>query len=296
MTLRSQVPPDETPEAWASILEDPAFWANYLPDSHPAIGSISDFENAHEAALQRFGISEERRQGMEAALFGTQIWSGLDTASASPELQAEVDALLGDLAMGPEGESLRQEILQKRVAEDLSPAPLSIALPFEGGWTWTITFARPGIYHALVHADLPARLALGHDDPHFHLPILRRQEAEQLAAALASGSGVLSRYGRLLLSTTVWSARDEDPRVFEAFLAGALRNSGVFDEQSTSALVAAWMPMTLLWRPSRELGFINDGRYSHRNPENGDWSAEDFGVFGAFLSAALAPLDSPSLS
>jgi hypothetical protein len=268
------------------VLTDPAFWDQYLPDALLGIGSAGDYQSSHAERLRLFGIrSERRRRAMENFLYGPELWRALDPDTAPPELVIDVERMLDGIWAGPTKEGLRREILQKRMAERTAGPPRRIPLRFGGGWTWTITFERPGIYHHLRKAGRAKPLALGFDDPHFHLPILRRAEAERLTACLARRSPVLARFGGLLLAPTVWLTRDDDPQQFGQYLRSTLRATRVLQDETVETLANAWTVSDVRWRKHRRFGFVNDGEYSHRNPDNHGWSDDDFATFTRFLKA-----------
>ena len=224
---------------------------------------------------------------MENLLFGSERWRTLDPGAAPAELVIDVERMLASIAAGPTKDALRREILQKRMSETDAGAPRRLALPFAGGWTWVITFERPGIYHAPRRAGRTRRpLSLGFDDPHFPLPILRRQEAQRLAAALARRDPTLARFGALLLAPAVWLTLDDDLKDMRGFLREAFARAAILDEAATDTAIQSWGRCEVRWRQDRRLGSVNDGSYSHRNPENSAWAPADFAAFARFLAQA----------
>ncbi len=128
---------------------------------------------------------------------------------------------------------------------------------FPGGWKWRATISA-GVHHVLIGPDRK-EYAVGRDDPHPVLPILRWQELAQMDRANGDPALVLM----LALATqaqTKPEAAAATARYVEALNAtcklgrAAPKIAGLLVEQSTT------------WMADKRLGWVSTSANSARNP------------------------------
>lgn len=167
-------------------------------------------------------------------------WLGVDTDQASEWHAAHIDPGLA----AHEGLELRQPV---------GAAGRTLALRMTAGTAFQDQLR-------LGHAD--ASLLLGYHGGHFSLPALRVAEAAAVAAA--TQDSVLN-----LLWLTFVHARPDEVPVLHALVtraAAALPGLRVPQQRVADALVERQTSPTPRWWEDPVLGWINDGRYSQRNP------------------------------
>jgi hypothetical protein len=260
------------------MLSKPAFWRIYY-------GARLDLEDGDaREAVQRRDAVLDRIFGPADAELGQRLFPCI----APPEVfddadVAEATRVAGDLSRLDEG--LRGQILRQVAIRRRAPPNVVLRLPFPEDYVWQLEFdLQGGIHHSLAHPGFTEPLSLGSDDAHASLPILRWGEYERVRVHLRPEQ-------RLLLAVTCWLAEGEDRDQVAAMLRGDLLEAavvkpGVVDEIVERLLLVA---SELRWRHDPELGWVNDGEHSLRNPDDGEWHDVDgFRRFAAFSKAAGA--------
>ncbi len=188
---------------------------------------------------------------------------------------------------------------QDRAMEEAMAAGAVLRMPFPSGHTWSIQFSSsPGIYHELDEPDGMGQISLGYDDPHFHLPILCWAEAWRIAEHFgrhpAAGDPAPFPAGfvlPLLAPVTSASSPDEAEEARRR-LADAWIGTGMIAPEKAAELADQLVRCGIVWRPDPVYGWINNGRYSHRNPANGFWPPAAFATFRRFLDCL--DIDAPA--
>jgi hypothetical protein len=130
-----------------------------------------------------------------------------------------------------------------------------------------------GYEYYLAHQDWPRETYLGHDNEHWALPLLRWEEVVQLDRCLAetATTKIHRRVGLLFYFPTVWLAHHEQNAAIATAISSAWCRLGIGNPLYRTRF-AEWMMKTqqldnVLWWIDSELGWVNDGRYSFRNPK-----------------------------
>jgi hypothetical protein len=259
------------------MLSKPAFWRIYYENRLDLEdGDVREATQRWDAMLDRiFGPRDaELRQRLFPRIAPPETFDEADVAEAT--------RVAGDLSQLDDG--LRAQLLRQVAIRRRAPPNVVLRLPFPEDYVWQIELdLQAGIYHSLAHPGCTEPLTLGSDDAHFCLPILRWGEYERIRLHLRPEQ-------RLLLAATCWLAEGEDGDQVAAMLRGdwleaAVVKPSVVDELVERLLVAS----ELRWRRDPELGWVNDGRHSLRNPDDGEWRDVDgFRRFAEFARAAGA--------
>jgi hypothetical protein len=152
--------------------------------------------------------------------------------------------------------------------------PIHIELPFLEGFALGIDFVGEPDYedrYVLRDPELPEPVLLGYHSGHFALPAFRWQEVVCFPAALraAGMNDSDAEAGLLLFFPGVYLSKEEDPAVVQEAVAHSWRRFGVAQESGIGEMVQQCVEnqsISVNWRRHRELGWINDGHYSLRNP------------------------------
>jgi hypothetical protein len=249
----------------AALLNRPGFWSTYY-----GWRVVVDDDPHDEAFLNRvFGDDPDLDH---RALFG-QHWTDVVNEDMDEEEQARAIAAMDRGAV--------------------------LNLPFASGYTWSIQFHGSDDYsigHLLTGPGGERRIALGHDDTHFQLPILRWVEAWRIAAHIGRHvvTGTFApfpvEFTLPLLAAVTWATTRDEAAQARATLVQAWTATGMLNRSRaitlTDRLVLCVPDLT--WRSDPVQGWINDGIYSRRNPANRHWSPADFTAFRQFLGT-LAP-------
>jgi hypothetical protein len=241
-----------------------------LPDDLP----LREYSVRRREILDRiFGPDDAvLRQRLQPRLTPPDVFDDDDRAAARKLLSDPTDPL--DHGVG-------LQVLQSVAARRRMPPSVVIGLGLPGGYTWRVEFdPAPAIHHSLSHPTFSEPLVLGYRDPHFKLPILRWSEVEALVRHLAPRE-------RVLLLSTAWRASDEDPAPVLELITRVLREADVLGAGGVAELAQRLNePIDVRWRRDENLGWVNDGRHSIRNPENEDLEPAGFAKVRSFLHAA----------
>lgn len=113
--------------------------------------------------------------------------------------------------------------------------------------------------------DGQSRLRLGYHSGHFSHPSFRSAEAVQLHSLARDEAD--HAWHVLLAWISIWDADDPafeaKTRELVSYIPGNVNTAAVAD-----ALIEKCSYGGLLWREHEDLGWINDGRYSQRNPDS----------------------------
>lgn len=155
--------------------------------------------------------------------------------------------------------------------------PPRILLPLFDGFAVRVDFVDGGegdgheVRYALDRETWQEPELLGYDSGHHALPAFRWVEIDALSRALreTGHTEVESATALLVLYPSVWLTRADDPaqvakRLSEAW--SALEFLRIRDPAALVSCCTAGTVDDLIWRQDVELGWINDGGYSLRNP------------------------------
>jgi hypothetical protein len=126
------------------------------------------------------------------------------------------------------------------------------------------------VRYSLGHEQWPQRELLGYDSPHFALPAFRWAEVDLIARAVEQSSPDHAAMARLLLFPAVSLTRQDDTDVVTRTLLAGWKQLGLTHSGHEQALIRSAvenrLDPELTWSHDPELGWINDGIYSFRNP------------------------------
>jgi len=126
-------------------------------------------------------------------------------------------------------------------------------------------------------ADWPAPEVLGYESPHWALPALRLEELAVICkATVISNGSACAVLAVLLLMPGVWLTDSTEERggrdMVSAALDGMLAGFLARPDEFVARLVRS-QSKHVNWHRDRQLGWINDGPYSLRNPRSDMWKA-----------------------
>ncbi len=117
------------------------------------------------------------------------------------------------------------------------------------------------------HPDWQEAVCLGHESGHFALPAFRWSE---VAAIGRAATGVDAARAMLLMFPAVWLRKEDGIEEVRATLVEAWSQLGVAMPNRLREMVEQTTGdanVGIRWWNDPQLGWINDGRYSFRNPE-----------------------------
>jgi hypothetical protein len=151
---------------------------------------------------------------------------------------------------------------------------VSIAIDLPHSFMFQIVFADDIDYeerYLLQHPSWPEPELLGYASGEFALPALRWREAFQIAMCCFDPITTLrpSPMALALLFPAVWITSADDRNQLHATLIAAWQTLGFVRASAIEAFVSQIIrhqAIDIYWQYDSSLGWINDGRYSLRNP------------------------------
>lgn len=145
--------------------------------------------------------------------------------------------------------------------------------------------------YSIGHGKWPEREYLGYNSPHFALPAFRWTEIAQIARAIEPQSPDNAARAMLLLFPATYLTNTDDPDLVEESLLRSWRQIKLPDNGRAKALIRSAVEnqrdSELEWRDDSDLGWINNGEYSFRNPSTGmaSFDPRRFARVRAFLAS-----------
>jgi hypothetical protein len=181
---------------------------------------------------------------------------------------------------------------------------LSIKLPLPDGFSLSVEFAETYSEdrYTLSHADWNSSVLLGYHSGHFALPALRWNEVAAIGrcAALTSLDENHRRVALLLFFPGVYLTDMDTIAEVRSTLIAAWETLGLVKQthiqEMVDQIIDGKVIDDLRWWRDPDLGWINDGRYSLRNPRTRmcEFDKAKFERISAFLSMLerfAAPVD-----
>jgi hypothetical protein len=136
------------------------------------------------------------------------------------------------------------------------------------------------------HLDWPEPVCLGYESGHFALPAFRWCE---VAAIGRAGTGIDAAHALLLVFPAVWLGPKDARKAVQSTLVEAWRALAVAKSERLQEMVSQHIEhrtAEIRWWEDARLGWINDGRYSFRNPKTlmCDFEADRFTKVTAFFA------------
>ena len=156
---------------------------------------------------------------------------------------------------------------------DKTPCPY-FRIPLPHGFAVEIEYAlEPDSETRFIidNDDWDSSIVLGYHSGHFALPALQWSEVVRIGTCISKTAETLlhRRSGLLLLFPGAYITQSDDTNIVKSSLCKAWDNLGLVNRTSIPQLVnnvIAYCSVATKWWRDAELGWINDSRYSLRNP------------------------------
>jgi hypothetical protein len=144
-----------------------------------------------------------------------------------------------------------------------------LEVPVRGGYTVQVEYAGTASETRFYvnHVGWPEPVCLGYESGHFALPAFRWCE---VAAIGRAGTGIDAARALLLVFPTVWLRAEDERNRVQSALVEAWGELGVAKCEQFQEMIGQNMEhrtAEIRWWEDPQLGWINDGRYSFRNPK-----------------------------
>jgi hypothetical protein len=163
-----------------------------------------------------------------------------------------------------------------------------LEVPVRGGFTVQAEYAgTPSETRFYInHVDWPEPVALGYDSGHFALPAFRWCEVAAIGRAC---TGINAARALLLAFPAVGLRAEDEISSVQPMLVEAWRQLGVINRERLEEMTGQNMVHRtgeIRWWEDPQLGWINDGRYSFRNPKTlmCDFAKDRFNKVAAFFA------------
>jgi hypothetical protein len=133
-----------------------------------------------------------------------------------------------------------------------------------GGFRLKLEFTEEENLYLLTNSKWTSDVVMGFHSGHFALPAFRCREVLQIAAATDWRSA-------LLFYTGAYVTKDDHESEMIPFLASAWEHAGLVKSCESAELAHQLLELSMdaatTWHRDQQLGWINNGEYSYRNPK-----------------------------